>query len=212
MSLQRYHDLFISQVEVLEQVGVTIEDQSMVESVAAGNMRAEPTEADRLEAREMAMAIRFIRGTNNKYRSYVTHLRNSYLDGNDIYPTTLHQAYNILQRREMDVVPTSNNTDGVAFTNIGNTQEERNNNKDHITCYECGEKGHYANKCPKRLCNNDACKEGTGNGKEGNRGNGNDKEGTNCFMFGAEEEAAEEVNENDYLFHQQSKKSSVPRD
>jgi hypothetical protein len=45
-SLQRYHELFLSQVEVLEEVGVTIPDESLVESIAAANGRAGTPEED----------------------------------------------------------------------------------------------------------------------------------------------------------------------
>ena len=84
MSLQQYHDLFQGQVAVLDEVGVTIHDDSLVESVAAANGRAgAPEEADYIAAREQALAIRFIHRTNAKYKAYLTHLRNSFLDGSD---------------------------------------------------------------------------------------------------------------------------------
>jgi hypothetical protein len=57
-SLQRYHKLFLGQVEVLEEVGVTIPDESLVESIAAANGRAgAPDAADWTAAREQALAI-----------------------------------------------------------------------------------------------------------------------------------------------------------
>jgi hypothetical protein len=53
MPLQQYHDLFQGQVAVLDNVGVTIPDDSLVESVAAANGRAgAPEEADHFAARE----------------------------------------------------------------------------------------------------------------------------------------------------------------
>jgi hypothetical protein len=86
MPLQQYHNLFQGQVAVLDEVGVTIPDDSLVESVAAANGRAgAPEEADHIAAREQALTIRFIRGTNAKYKAYLTHLRNSFLDGSDYY-------------------------------------------------------------------------------------------------------------------------------
>jgi hypothetical protein len=55
------------------------------------------------------------------------------------YPTTLHQAYNVLQS------PLSGG-DGVAFArDSGGTR-----NNDLITCFQCGHHGHYANECPTR--------------------------------------------------------------
>jgi hypothetical protein len=56
--LQRYHELFLGQVEVLDEVGVTITDESLVKSIAAMNGRAgAPKEADWMTAREQALAI-----------------------------------------------------------------------------------------------------------------------------------------------------------
>jgi hypothetical protein len=122
MSLQRYYELFLNHVEVLDEVGVTIADTSLINSVARANEHEEPTEEDMVIAKEQALAVRFLRGTNENYASYLTHLRNSYLDGYDNYPSTLHDAYNVLQRREPDRVTGVLENDGVAFVNnAGNT-------------------------------------------------------------------------------------------
>jgi hypothetical protein len=126
MSLQRYHKLFLAQVQELDKVGMSIADEALVNDVVVrnGNVgpdgRAIPDDADRTSSREMSLAIRFIRGANSNYKSYLTHLRNSYLDGNDVYPTTLHEAYNILQQRETDTSNTGvPSNDGVAFATGG---------------------------------------------------------------------------------------------
>jgi hypothetical protein len=100
-SLQRYHELFLGQVEVLEEVGVTIPNERLVKSITSVNSRAgAPEEADWTAACEQALAIWFIHGANDSHKTYLTHLQNSFLDGSDYYPSTLHEAYNILQRRE----------------------------------------------------------------------------------------------------------------
>ena len=153
MPLQQYYELFVRQVEVLEEVGVTIADDGLAQSIAAGKGRAgEPNDDDYANAREQALAIRFIRGSNSTYKPYLTHLCNSYLDGSDYYPSTLHEAYHILQRRELDIGsgPVENN--GVAFVNAGRNEPSADGgrNLDHITCYECGRTGHYANQGPNR--------------------------------------------------------------
>jgi hypothetical protein len=98
MSLQQYYELFLNQVEVLDEVGVNIADDSLINTITAANGHDKPTEEDLVEAREQALAICFIRGANDTYTSYRAHLRNSFLDENDLYPSTLHQAYNIMQR------------------------------------------------------------------------------------------------------------------
>jgi hypothetical protein len=126
MSLQRYHELFLGQVEVLDEVGITIPDESLIELIAAAKGRAgAPTDSDKADAREQALAIRFIRGANATHKAYLTHLRNSYLDGSNYYPSTLHEAYNILQRREPDGGTVNiGDADGVAFVNAGGERGE----------------------------------------------------------------------------------------
>ena len=119
-SFQEYYKRFTTQVEVLEQVGVTIEDASLVEQIAADNNRAgAPTPADRTEARDKAIVARFIRGANSRFNGYRYHLRNSFLDGSDHYPGTLHEAYNIMVRREQTATSFSMESDGIAFLQEG---------------------------------------------------------------------------------------------
>jgi hypothetical protein len=41
----------------MEQVGITIEDKSLVQSIATTNLRMIPNESDRSEVKEQALAI-----------------------------------------------------------------------------------------------------------------------------------------------------------
>lgn len=157
MSLQRYHELFLAQVEVLDQVGVTIADEALVNRIADANGHFVPDDNDMAAVREQALAILFIRGTNAQNSSYLTHLRNSFLDGHDNYPTTVHAAYNILQRQEADQPPLQLANDGVAFVNMGT---DSGRNLDHIACFSCGRKGHYANDCPNQSDNQEQDQDG----------------------------------------------------
>jgi hypothetical protein len=150
-SLQRYHELFLGQVKLLEEVGVTIPNKSLVKLITTANGRAgAPDEADWTAARKQVLAIQFIRGANDSHKTYLTHLWNSFLDGTDYYPFTLHEAYNILQRREPEGGLTNIvDADRVAFVNAGGERGEPRN-LDHIICFDCGERRHYANNCPNR--------------------------------------------------------------
>ena len=116
MKLERYHEIFLAQVEVLDEVGVTIPDAALIQQVAEQHGRGVPTAADQAEAKQIALAIQFINRTNASHKPYLSLLRNSYLDGLDMYPNTVQEAYNILQRREeTHIVPTVEG-DGIAFT------------------------------------------------------------------------------------------------
>ena len=116
MKLEWYHEIFLAQVEVLDEVGVTIPDTALIQQVVEQHGRGVPTVADQAEAKQIAPAIQFIKGTNASHKPYLSHLRNSYLDGLDVYPNTVQEAYNILQHREESHnVPTVEG-DGITFT------------------------------------------------------------------------------------------------
>ena len=145
MTLEQYHELFLAQVEVLDEVGITIEDEALVEEVAAENGRVEPNDEDRREARDQELAIRFIRGTNMQHKGYLRHLQNSYLDSTDNYPRTVHEAYNILRRHVEEAPAPGFESNGVSFAQNGQRWDLLN-----IRCYSCQQMGHYANtpECP----------------------------------------------------------------
>ena len=50
MKLERYHELFLAQVEVLDEVGVTIPDSALIQQVAEQHGRGVAMAADRVEA------------------------------------------------------------------------------------------------------------------------------------------------------------------
>ena len=145
MTLEWYHELFLVQVEVLDEVGITIEDDTLVMEVAEQNGRAVPNDDDHSEARSQELTIQFIRGTNIHHKGYLHHLQNSYLDGSDNYPRTVHEAYNILRRHEEDTPVQSIENDGVSFAQSGQQWDLSN-----VRCYSCQQMGHYANtpECP----------------------------------------------------------------
>ena len=49
MTLEQYHELFLAQVEVLDEVGITIEDAALVIEVGERNGRVVPNDNDRIE-------------------------------------------------------------------------------------------------------------------------------------------------------------------
>jgi hypothetical protein len=144
-TLQEYYEKFTAHMEVIDQVGVTIEDQSMINKIATDNLReGTPNDEDQAEARARAMATRFVRGANSHFNGYRDHLQNSFLDGQDYYPTSVQEAYNIMARREQTAHNYNMENDGMAFAQDG----ERDLSK--IRCFGCGQLGHYQNdaNCP----------------------------------------------------------------
>ena len=160
MSLARYHERFVNQVEVLDAVNADIVDRAVAQWVADRNQHVVPTVADRAEAKERTMAVRFLRGLNSRYRGYLTEKRNQHLDGQNNYPATLQEAFTIIQRREQDAIGSHDVPvhDGVAFAQAG-TQEDTADNTDNnegrdmswlagIRCFNCNQFGHFARDCP----------------------------------------------------------------
>jgi hypothetical protein len=92
--------------------------------------------------------------------SRVKDLENDFTQGRDNYPKTLVDAYNLLvhwkqdPRNLMRVLGTSN--DGVAFTNVGDDEEENTSgrqipDKARITCWKCKKKGPEQDREPDRV-------------------------------------------------------------
>ena len=121
-------------------MGVNIADDALIEAIAVDNSRTNaPIRDDREEAKQQALSIRFIRSTNVKHAGYITHLCNSYLDGQDNYPVTLHGAYHILQRWEGNDATTQIESDSVAFAQGGVSTPRYTSG---IHCYNCQAIGH----------------------------------------------------------------------
>jgi hypothetical protein len=111
---------------------------AVVKHIADINGNQFATDDDSVEATERYLAICFLQSVNHIYSSYLEHLRNSFWDGQEIYPTTLHQAYNVLQRRSMPVPQSPlSGCDVVAFAQ----DSSGTSNNDHIICFQCGQQG-----------------------------------------------------------------------
>ena len=73
MTLEQYHELFLAQVEVLDEVSITIEDDTLVMEVGEHG-RVVPNNDDRIEAQNQELAIWYIRGMNLHHKGYLWHL------------------------------------------------------------------------------------------------------------------------------------------
>ena len=129
---------------MLNEVGVTIPDTALIQHVAEQHGRGEPIAADHKEEKQIALTIQFVKGTNASHKPCLSHLRNSYLDGLDMYPSMVQEVHNILQQREeLHNIPTVEG-DGITFAQ-GSRQDITT-----VTCYSCHQTGRYTNseECP----------------------------------------------------------------
>lgn len=159
MTCQMYLERFKNQVEVIEHCGGTmVEDNLINDYFEAGVDRLTATQAQlnvaRKKAKEAFLSMAFILlADRNRYAKLVEELENDYVKGNDHYPTDLTEAYNLLLHWKHDprnmMRGLGSGDDGVTFGQQGNAEDKGKKEKDlsKITCFNCQEKGHYANKC-----------------------------------------------------------------
>ena len=100
-----------------EEMDVQLYEPALALSVMAQRGGTFMTEDDKQNAHRQAIAMRFIRACG--HGEYLQHLRNSFLDGKDIYPKRISDAFAIMDQR----VPTR----GATYTsNVTNSNNEIN--------------------------------------------------------------------------------------
>jgi hypothetical protein len=153
-SLHNYHKRMVALVEAMKAVGISIVDPCLVEQVAGENERkaSEATLADKREAISRAIAMQFVRGADSRYDSYRSELAHAFLNGRDEYPRTLSAAIEVMSKRHDIATRRTTSGEGVAFATTGKGDSDvKPKTKDHITCFKCGEKGHYKSECPAKV-------------------------------------------------------------
>jgi hypothetical protein len=151
-----YYDRFVALAKTMNEVGVTIVDRASLESIAVDPDN--PTAAEEVAAYQAVLAIRFLRSMRSRFKNYLQELEHAKLENRDHYPTTLADAYSILQRRASEGVPHAVHDERVAFSTNGTSEAEVPigdivPGDDGLTfpdtiCYSCNRHGHYRNHCP----------------------------------------------------------------
>jgi Reverse transcriptase (RNA-dependent DNA polymerase)/Zinc knuckle len=181
LTVAQYFEKFINLVEQIEHCGGNIgQDFTHLDAVANFDYQKEFKDLDDQErksvlvkSKDAYLAVAFLmQSDKERFGLLIETMQNNYLQGNDNYPETLTESYNLLvnyvqdPRNRLKVVGTT--SDGVAFTNVdennsesgttlfnaGGSGKRRGFDKSKITCHRCQEKGHYANECPTNENNN----------------------------------------------------------
>ena len=84
-------------VHMCEEMDVQLYKLALALSVMSERGGTFMTEDDKQNAHRQAVAMRFIRACGND--EYLQHLRNSFLDGKDIYPKKISDAFTIMDQR-----------------------------------------------------------------------------------------------------------------
>jgi hypothetical protein len=155
---------FRNHINVLDAVGATIGPHAgVLASITEGQREANVV--DKATACELLMAVAFLNKIDRtRYGRMLEDLKNSYLMGQNNYPTNLTDAYNLVVNWQQDprnmVHYGAGPNDGVVFNhNTKESDEEEGKvtlanhgkgNKNHITCFNCNKRGHYHTQCPEK--------------------------------------------------------------
>jgi hypothetical protein len=159
LSPSQYYDQFTNCLAVYTHVGgsITPDPGPLAYMVAknptwvAGNLTADQLAS----VKQMAWANWFLlHADRTRYDDLITGIQNDFQAGDlhDTYPKTINEAYQRLTnyKAKNATIRSTNQSTGVTFTNVGGGGNGKaKKNKDHITCFNCQENGHYSNECTK---------------------------------------------------------------
>ncbi len=151
MSCQEYFERVRNVVDVIKSLGGTLADDMHLEDELPARPARGYTEAQKQEARERILEKKIaygilVRADHGRYGKLIEEIENAFLKGNNDYPETPTEAYNLLvnyRNYNNNKRPTPGGLDQVAFV-----AEGKRTRAEHITCFKCKRKGHYKSDCP----------------------------------------------------------------
>jgi hypothetical protein len=148
------------------------EDVAAREQIDIDVLTQDQKKVFKARAQEEYLATIFVlQADKRRFGVYIEKLENDYLQGQDRYPRTLDDAYNLLaNRKQVQTVNAQVPSTRVSFTNVGDDiignqdpsaditgglsemtlttdGQSRSSSAKDVTCFRCGQKGHYAPEC-----------------------------------------------------------------
>ena len=96
-SLGDFYQQFQAHVHMCEEMGVQLYEPALATSIMSDRGGTIVTEDDKQNAHKQAVAMRFIRACGQG--DYLQHIHNNFLDGKDIYPKKISDAFAIMDQR-----------------------------------------------------------------------------------------------------------------
>jgi hypothetical protein len=176
MSCQEYFERVRSVVDVIKSLGGSVvDDMHLKDELPEREPRNGYTEEQltaarkRIQDKTVAYGI-LVRADRSRFGKLIEEIENDFLKGNNDYPVTPTEAYNLL----VNYRSYNNNKrtagqgglDHVAFLSDGKRQKQEGESRyfPHIKCFKCNQFGHNKSDCPVR------------NKENGSGGNVNDNE------------------------------------
>ena len=103
---------------------------------------------------ELHAIILMYKTDRHKYSNILDQMENDVLQKKDPFPKTVSEDSTLIEgwkgKSNNHYTKYNEANEGIAFAKDGKEEKTGNKNKKkEITCFKCGEKGHYSNKCDK---------------------------------------------------------------
>jgi hypothetical protein len=178
LSKPQWYERFNTKVDVRDAIGLTRQHKVLLEYVAQethtsafADLGVVEQRVVRDDAEERYVSYAFLRQSGNQHGNLKVDLQNDFTTSDNRYPKNHQQTLHLLYKYSKTALAKVTQSEGTSFAQrsgrgggcgcggrSGNVKIHDNFDKEYWkdkTCYKCENKGHPANKCPKKKNNYD---------------------------------------------------------